>query len=359
MKKTIKKRFLKIFTVVILLSLGIASYLILRSPYKFRGNGPIKIFVLNSYHPDFPVGLVNDSLKGFKDSLEKNGIKNYEIKEFNMDSDRKDSEELKIQAASEAKKSIDDWQPDLIFATNDDAQKYVISPYYLNRNIPIVFASVSNSPQNYNFDKAKNIAGVLQVPLFSSAFNFLKQLFPDVKKIAVISEDNSRWLSTVDELKKNQNNFSDIEFINWYKFTNYQEFQKNVLLSQNQVDAFFITPLDNLKDNSGKNVPFLTVTKWLVANSHLPEISLWQVPQDGLLAAVTYSPYEQGVEAGNFAYGILIKGQKPTTFGFKSLEVGDKYLNLARAESLGLKKENISSTILINSKIIEKFPWEK
>lgn len=356
MKKIIKKIFL---IIIVIMVIGLGSYFIFRNSYKFRGSGPIKIFVLNSYHPDFPFGLTDESLNGFNNALKEKGLINYEIKEFNMDSDRQNSEDLKLQAAIEAKKTIDEWKPDLIFATNDDAQKYVISPYYLNKNIPVVFASVSDDPINYGFDKVKNVAGVLQMPLFTDAINFLKQLFPKVKKIAVISEDDSRWLSTINEFKKYQETNSEIEFVGWHQFTNYQDFQKQILSYQNKVDAFFITPLDNLKDNSGKNVLFLTITKWLVENSHLPEISIWRIPEDGLLAAVAYSPYEQGFEAGKMAYGILIEGKNPTNLGFKSLEIEDKYLNLARAKSLGLKQEDIPSVVLINSKIIKKFPWEK
>jgi len=359
MKKIIKKRFLRIIIILAIFGVSIGSYFIFRSPYKFRGSGVVKILVLNSYHPDFPVGLVDESLKGFKDSLEKNGLKKYEIKEINLDYNRKDSEEAKLQTAVEAKKEIDSWKPDLIFTTNDEAQKYVISPYFLKSDIPIVFASVINKPESYGFNKVKNITGVLQTPLFSTTINFLKQLFPNVKKIAVISEDDSRWSTTIDGFKKYQDQIPEIEFIGWNRFINYKDFKNFVLLYQTRVDALLITPLDNLKDESGKNVQFLTVTKWLVENSHLPEISFWKIPTDGLFAAVTYSPYEQGAEAGRLAYKILIEGKRPISLGFKNLDIGDRYLNIARAESLGLKQEDIPSTILINSKIIKKFPWQE
>jgi len=78
-----------------------------------------------------------------------------------------------------------------------------------------------------------------------------------------------------------------------------------------------------------------------------------------LSAAFTYSPYGQGKDAGKIVYEILINGKDPSSFEFKPTLIGDQSINLARAKTLGLERDEIPSTILINSKVIETFPWEK
>ena len=354
------KKLIGVIVGILIIGLLIGSYfMFFYSPYKFREDRPIKIFILNSYHPDFPIGLVNEMKKGFYDSLEDRNFGDYEIKEFSMDINRLFSEELRLQTVIEAKDLIDEWEPDLILATNDDAQAYVIAPYYINSDIPVVFVGVSNNPEDYGFENAKNIAGILSVPLFSEAINFLKQLFPNVKKIAVVSEDNPRWSSTLDRLYREQGQMPDIEFIGWHRFSSYREFQEAILDYQDEVDAFLFTPMDTLKDDSGKNVLFLDVVKWITENSYLPEISFWQVPKEGLFVAVTPFSYVQGRAAGGLVDEILIGGKKPKSFEFKQLKAGCNYINLARAKSLGLERNEIPSTILINSEVIEKFPWEE
>ncbi len=74
--------------------------------------------------------------------------------------------------------------------------------------------------------------------------------------------------------------------------------------------------------------------------------------------AISVSSAEQGKKAGEIAYDILIEGVRPSSFEFESTMIGDEHINLARAEMLGLKREVIPSVVLINSEVVESFPWE-
>jgi hypothetical protein len=68
-------------------------------------------------------------------------------------------------------------------------------------------------------------------------------------------------------------------------------------------------------------------------------------------------PQIQGYQVGKLAFDILLEGKKPSGIGFK-IDSGLKIFNLARAKSLGLTNADIPSSILVNSKVIEAFPWQ-
>jgi len=283
-----------------------------------------------------------------------------ELRTFEMDTIRNPSEEWAQEVSKKAKDLIDEWQPDLIYATDDNAQKYVIEPHYLNTNIPVVIAAVDEDPSFYNYVGSKNVAGVLGQDRIVDAMDLLKELFPHVKKIAVISEPTDQWDDVLDNIKSQQDEFSDIELVGFEVMPTFEKFQERVTYYQNKVDAFFFTPLSRFVDKNGNTLDRVVIAKWLAENNKLPEITLWRLSvEEGMLAAVTPSYHERGKTAGEIAYGILIKGKKPSSFGFKPTKVGLKMINLARAKTLGLEQDEIPSTLLVNSEVIETFPWEE
>ncbi|MFA6184595.1 MAG: ABC transporter substrate binding protein [Candidatus Shapirobacteria bacterium] len=357
MKKIIKKNFLIIIVVIVIIGLIFSSYYIFRSPYKFRGgNRAIKIFWLNSYHSDFP--LITENIKAFKDVFEKDGII-IEVKEFDLDELRDVSVEHKRLATEEAIKMIDEYKPDLIYATDDGAQMAILK--YINTNIPIVFSGVNEDPQTYGYDKTKNVTGVLEREHFIETIEFLKSLYPNkIKKIGVISQDASQWKVVMERIQKQTTNFPEIEFIGWDRVNTFNEYKKKILeYKGKKVNAIMNFSMVGLVDENNKSVSETEVIKWLIKNSGIPETTFWGfVVEDGVLLSVEVSSEEQGRKAGDLARAILIDGKFPSSFEFKATEKGLRYLNLARAKSLGLKQENIPSVILINSKIINYLPSE-
>jgi len=355
MKKLIRKNFI-IIIIIFLLGISLTFWFIFRSPYKFTGNGPIKIFWLNSYNSDFP--LVTENIKAFKEIFKKEGIE-IEIKEFDLDELRDTSKEHQVTVTQEAIKLIDEYKPNLIYATDDPSQE-VISKY-VNTHTPIVFSGVNQDPQTYGYDKSKNVAGVLEREHFAETIDFLKSLYPNkITTIGVISQDLPQWKPVMDRIRQQTDMFPKIQFIGWSMVHTFEDYKKKILEYQDlKVDAIMNFSIVGLVDEKNNNVPETEVTKWLVKNSHIPETTFWGfIVEDGALLSVEVSSEEQGKNAGIIAKSILVDGKFPISFSFKPTEKGLRYLNLARAKSLGLSQKDISSTILINSKIIKKFPWE-
>jgi ABC-type uncharacterized transport system substrate-binding protein len=328
------------------------------SSWKFTEDRPIKIFFLHSYHPEFPSALVEGYTLGFEQSfeeaLEKKGIE-VETKTFYMDFIRK-PEEGKKEAAREAKKLIDEFKPDLIFASDDPAQEFVIMPYYLNTDVPVVALAVNKEPETYNFVGARNIAVVLEREHFASSIELLKELFSHIKKIGVIISPYPQWKDVFENLEEASENMPEVEFVGWDIIESYSDFQSKVIDYQDKVDALLLSPPVDYRYENGSIVSMPVAIQWVAENSNIPEITLWDVIEYGFLGAVVVSPNEQGKAAGKIGYDILINGKKPSSFDFKSTEKGKQMINLARAKTLDLE---IPSAILINSQVYEEFPWEE
>ncbi len=85
-----------------------------------------------------------------------------ELRQFDMDTKRRKSDEEKRGAALEAKKLIDEWQPDVVITSDDNAAKYLIKPYYKDAEIPFVFSGVNWTADEYGFPYS-NVTGIVEV----------------------------------------------------------------------------------------------------------------------------------------------------------------------------------------------------
>ncbi len=95
-----------------------------------------------------------------------------EITMFEMDSKHQKDEASIRQAALKAKQLIDDLQPDVVIASDDNASKYLIVPYYKDAAIPFVFCGVNWTVEQYGYPFA-NVTGMIEVaaiePMFEKA----------------------------------------------------------------------------------------------------------------------------------------------------------------------------------------------
>ena len=190
-----------------------------------------KILHIMSYHS--PWEWTDDQLKGFKDALRDLDI---EYRVFQMDTKRKSSEEWKEKVGKEAKELIESWKPDLVYTSDDNAQKYVAT-YYVNSDIPFVFSGVNADPNNYGFMGSKNITGVLEQEHFVESVQLLKETVPNVYKIAVIFDEGPTWPGVMKRMKANLDKLPGIEFISWETIKTFEQFKNRMKALQTKADA--------------------------------------------------------------------------------------------------------------------------
>lgn len=319
------------------------------NPGDDESSQKFKILHIMSYHS--PWKWTDDQLDGFKVGLNYSNVEYYV---FQMDTKRNTSQDWKEQVGQEARDLIDSWEPDLVYANDDNAQEYV-TKYYINSSILFVFSAVNNDPSTYGFVGSTNIAGVLEQEHFVESVNLLKEIVPDVKNITVIVDEGSTWPGVISRMQSKLDKLPDINFTSWDTISTFEEYKQKI--NETQADAIALLGIFTFKDEFEQNVPYEGVLEWTANNSYLPDFSFWSDRISyGTLCAVTVSGYEQGLSAGKIARGILIEGISPSNYSFEPTVKGEPVISLARANKLDI---SIKSSILLTAEIVEKFAWDE
>ncbi len=310
-----------------------------------------RILHIMSYHS--PWEWTDGQLNGFKAALQDADV---EYKVIQMDTKNHSDEEWKQQVSQEAKEVIDTWQPDLVYTTDDDVQKYIVQDY-VDKDIPFVFSGVNADPASYGFVGSKNVTGVIEHQHFIESVELLKQIAPGVKKIAIVVDDSPFWHGVTKTMQAEESQLpADVEIVSYDLIKTFAEYKQKVAEYQTAVDAIAMLGVFNFKDDQGNNVPFQDVLQWTTENSNLPDFSFWEDRiSHGTLSSVTVSSYEQGLAAGQMARAILVEGKKPADIPMKPTVKGVPVINLARAKALGF---NLDSDILLTAKVIQDYSWQ-
>jgi ABC-type uncharacterized transport system substrate-binding protein len=249
---------------------------------------------------------------------------------------------------------VDQWAPQLIYTTDDDAQD-LVTRYYLNTPIVQVFSGVNKAPAQYGFDKASNVTGVVEHEHFAESVQLLKKVVPGMKRMVVVLDDAAMWGPVVDRMKAAKLP-PDVSIVGWETIKTFDEYKQRVAAYPGMADAIALIGIFNFKDSAGKNVPYQEVLRWTAENSTLPDLGFWiDRVYHGTLVAVTVSEREQGLAAGRLARQVLVDGKSPRDLPILPTTKGTPVISLARANKLGLR---VHSDILLSAQVITRFDWD-
>jgi len=158
-----------------LLIVGIAVLLAI----PMNGYAKSRILYIDSYHSGYDWS--DKITEGIKSVL---NDKDIELKIIRMDTKRNPSETFKKKAAIDAKAGIEAFNPDVVIASDDNASKYLIKPYYKNAALPFVFCGVNHSTDAYGYPY-KNVTGMVEVAPTPKLIYSLKH-FNRAEKIALL-----------------------------------------------------------------------------------------------------------------------------------------------------------------------------
>ena len=315
-----------------------------------KDNRPLRILHVPSYHMSWEWNI--NQLQGFKDGL---GDLNAEYKIVALDTKRASSPKDIAKKVEQAKAVVTNWQPDLLYTNDDNAQKY-FTQSYVNTDLPIVFSAVNRAPSEYQFLGSSNVTGVMEYEHFIPTVNLLRTIKKDINRIAVIIDSDPTWKGVVTRMKASLKDNPDIEVSNWYLVETFEDYKNIINELQTRVDAVALLGIFNLKDQQNKDVDYKEVLKWTAKNSQLPDFSYWESRVDeGTLCAVAVSGYQQGHLAGEMARKILLDGVSPSAMPFRASDKGEPMISLSRAKDLGLK---LNVQLLLNNKIKKKYAWD-
>ena len=294
-----------------------------------------KILHIDSYHPDFDWS--HDIIAGIRTVLE--GRKDIEFRTFHMDTKRHQSEEFKQAAALKAKHLIDSWQPDVVIASDDNASKYLIAPYYRNTRLPVVFCGLNWDASVYGFP-ADNVTGIIEVAMVKTTIKTLKQ-YTSGDKIGYLASD------TVSERKEYQNivaRYGDIFEVRFVQtFTELKQAYREL----QQTTAMMIIQ----ECRSVKNFNHLQMVKLVNNNTSIPTGAMQRYLNEYALLTVAKSGQEQGQYAAHTALAILA-GSDPKTLEVATNKQAQIYLNMTLANCMGIKFpiQLINRSHMINTK---------
>nr|WP_321400593.1 ABC transporter substrate binding protein [uncultured Desulfobacter sp.] len=279
-----------------------------------------KILFVDSYHPEYLWSA--QITRGIHTILDTDPDIKLEI--FRMDTKRNKSLEFKKAAALRAKEKIESFKPDLVIASDDNAAKYLIAPYYLNTNLPVVFCGINWDASIYGFP-APNVTGMVETSFFDTGISMLKQ-FAKGDRIGFLSSDtetqqrkivqltqrfkvrfNVRLAKTFDQLKQD--------------FLDLQETCDMILLQEFRSVEGFDHEAMKIFVNTQTRVPTLTMADYMV---------------DYALMAYAKSGDEQGEYAARTALQIL-DGRSPGDIPVTTNKQVKIYLNMTLAKKLGVK----------------------
>jgi len=304
-------------------------FLILISPAIYAQDNSFakKILILHSYHPDYE--WVQEINQGIEEVLSK---KDFEVKEFYMDTKRNPDIIYKTDMGIKAREFIADFNPDIVIAVDDNAQMFV-TQYYVNKDRPyFVFCGVNGKLSDYNLP-ASNVTGVLEIPHFNDTINFAKS-FLDIRRVAVLSDNSPTSMGALDYIRRSHPN---IKVIGYHLIDDFSTWKKRIEQYNIDADALIIYTYHTIKySQTQKVVDPKEVVRWTVDNSTIPILGLLDFAvKDGFLCGVVESGYDQGFRAAQMAVKLLsgtdIRELPPVTS-----DEGKKIFNMTTAKRLNI-----------------------
>lgn len=278
------------------------------SALYFHSQKP-RVFILHSYEPDYIwTEGVNAGLERVTE--EWSGV---HLNTHYMFAKRFDDTDALRRAAVQAKNAIDRWQPDVVIATDNVAQKEVMIDYVNHPEISIVFAGINGSIADYGYDTARNVTGILEDRSLLPARDAILSLKPlgpprapwdGSRPIRVrYLLDNSTSVQG-DKPMIDAFDWGPLDYVGSQSLRFYPEWQAEVQRSAEIADVIIVTNYRQLhrSDSDRSFVPATEVMKWSEENAGIPIVGLnFFGTEDGATFSVGTSPIEQGEVAAQLA----------------------------------------------------------
>ena len=257
-----------------------------------------------------------------------------------MDTKRNPDEAFKQRSGILARRIIDDWDPNVIIAVDDDAQRYAVKSYANHPKIKIVFAGINGEIAPYGYDKASNVTGILERKQWRGVKNLIEETIrPRVPadrpvKISYVGDTSG----SVKEDTKFLNEFD------WKPFVlhrsklvkTFDEWKAEVKRADAEADVLLTTNYRRIQVSDAdekKMVPPEEVVKWTEENTKkVPVLGTngFYVEDGGMMALAT-SPFEQGRVAGEMTIQIIDKKVSPQSIPVQETQ---QFISYMRAERM-------------------------
>lgn len=256
------------------------------SEQQFAGK---KILYINSYHEGYSWS------DGIESALKQEiSMTKADLKVIHLDTKWKRSENEKKQAGLMAKQIIEDYQPDIVIASDDNAAKYVIVPYYKDVDLPFVFCGINWDVSAYQFPYT-NVTGMIEVEAVQSLVNELAR-YAEGERLGYLGLDALTEHKKVEYSELHmQRHFDKTYFVN-----SFEEWKTAFIKMQTEVDMLILgvqASLAHWDDAEAK--------AFVMKNTTIPTGASYDWMMDYALIGIIKVPEEHGRWSAKTAFNIL------------------------------------------------------
>jgi len=148
------------------------------STTAFAADGKRCLYI-NSYHAGY---AWSDDIEA---SIKAELAGHCQLTVFRMDTKRNTSAAFGQQKARQAKQLIESLQPDVVIASDDNASKYLIAPYYKNAALPIVFCGINWTAKAYAYPY-NNATGMIEVSAIKALLQKARKISGPINSVGFI-----------------------------------------------------------------------------------------------------------------------------------------------------------------------------
>jgi len=141
-----------------------------------------RCLLVSSYHPG------NEWADGIEAGLKEALGNRCVLRTFYMDSKRNREPEAIAGAALQARDLIDQWKPDIVIASDDNAARYLVMPWLRDVALPVVFCGINWTVEEYGFPYS-NVTGMVEVAPVAPLLDLVHQLRPATGAAMYIGAD--------------------------------------------------------------------------------------------------------------------------------------------------------------------------
>ncbi len=283
-------------------------------PYQGR-----KILWVDSYHEGY--AWTSGIERGIRQALEGSGV---ELRIERMNTKWNVEEEFRKQAGLKAKAAIEDFCPDVVIASDDNAAKYLLVPYLKDTELPVVFCGINWDASPYGFP-CRNVTGILEVEPVVALVRHLRR-YAEGNRLGYLSADTVSERKVVSVYNKHFFNGQ----MKSYLAKDFDHFKELFLQAQQEVDMIYIA---NHSDMPGWDPP--QVEQFLLQHVAKPTGSRLEYMERFVTFTVAKVPEEQGDWAARTALRIL-DGARPEDIPLAANEKASLTLNLKMAKAAGI-----------------------
>ena len=291
------------------------------APVPPRTHGPVRVFILHSFSEnDLWVQQVD---AGILDALAEAGFSvedgTLEVGRYWLNAKYYTSRDYMVNIAAAAQRAIEDFEPDVVIAADNQAVKWVVAKWW-NQELPFVFTGLTVEPDAIRGLSERigvHVTGVMAPAFYTRTLDWIHYVFPKAQRALFLS-DSSRSPEADEELLEeavlahHQRHDVDAEHgahlddAEFRAVETFADWQTQVLEAHRAADVLVVVSYLTLVDDRGAKVDSAEVIRWTVENSEIPVVAMAEdAVIQGALGGMVVAGDEQGRLAGELAARVL------------------------------------------------------